>query len=215
MAKEDVEFPTTFVINLAERKKRLYTVKREFSQHGWPVPLERVAGIKLKDGVEGCRRSHAKSLGVADERGLPWVLILEDDTKLRRESLARFKRLLPELWERRDDYDIFLGAVSHLRGKTRKLRGGRDPLYKVRGYSTHFCLVPAHAYKKLINLINTQPGPVDVVYSNHARLWTTCPYLATQHATISSITHKFADHDLGFRRNERRLCGAERRRTRK
>ncbi len=58
MARSEFAFPTTFLINLAKREKRLYTLRRHFKQQNWPVPLERVAGVELKDGAEGFRRSH-------------------------------------------------------------------------------------------------------------------------------------------------------------
>jgi GR25 family glycosyltransferase involved in LPS biosynthesis len=201
-------FPATFVINLREHRRRLYTVKREFASRGWPVPLQRIAGVKLKDGVGGCRRAHVKALEAAVEAGVPWAVILEDDAHLRADGLARFKRLLPTLWERRSDFDIFLGGVSHLLKKTRKVKGTKLPLYKVRGYATHFYLVPAHAFKKLIRLINTSPGPVDFVYKNHARIWSTCPPLATQHAHVSSIINKYADYSGNFRHVQRAMCGS-------
>lgn len=200
-------FPATFVINLPKKRRRLYTVKREFAARGWPVPLQRIAGVQLKDGVEGCRRAHAKALEAAAAAGVPWVVILEDDAHLRADGLARFKRLLPTLWERRADYDIFLGGVSHLLGKTRKVKGTNLPLQKVDGYAAHFCLVPAHAFKKLVNLINTKSGPVDVVYTKHARLWATCPHLATQHAHVSSIIKKYADYSGNFKHVQRAMCG--------
>ena len=63
-----------YVINLDERKDRWETITSKFD-----IPLQRIPAIKDKIGWKGCGYSHMKALKMAKEKGLSFILILEDD----------------------------------------------------------------------------------------------------------------------------------------
>ncbi len=82
-------FRCTYVINLSERKDRRKAIVGELTRAGMPLcegRVEMFAAVKPKDrlgfpniGARGCFLSHLGILHLALNRGLPNVLIVEDD----------------------------------------------------------------------------------------------------------------------------------------
>jgi GR25 family glycosyltransferase involved in LPS biosynthesis len=202
-------FPTTVVINLDDRTDRWKEVQEEFSS--WPVPVERVSAVRMKPGWKGCSASHLKCVRLAKERGLPWILILEDDCVLRPDAARRFTDLLPVLWATRDHWDIFNGGVTAV--KKHERISYNPPLYEVYGYAANFYLVHAGSYDQILDGHPTNPAtfkdPIDVYYADTCRIWTTTPYLAAQRPGPSDIneSHKkgVSDYTSVFEQAEQKL----------
>ena len=70
-------FGGVFYINLEKRKDRLLQIENELTTYD--LPFERFEAIEMKPGIVGCGYSHLAVLKEARERGLPNVLIFEDD----------------------------------------------------------------------------------------------------------------------------------------
>ena len=188
-----MEFPPTFVINLAERSDRLESVRTSFSN--WPVPVERFNAVKLRPGWKGCLASHKKLLEFAKEKGYPYILILEDDCELTPNGQERFQQLLPILQQRSSEWDVFLGGVTYL-DDVRVIQDN-PPLFQVSANTTHFCLFNANGVRKVLQNWH-ENDPYDVFLRRNVRIWCTSPHIAIQSESYSDITKLNADYSHEF-----------------
>lgn len=194
-----MDFPNIFVINLDDRTERWEEIQQSFAD--WP-PLERVSAVKDSPGWKGCAKSHIKCIRLSKERGYPWVLILEDDCLVKPDSLDRFRELLPVLWERRSEWDIFLGGSTSV--KNIKLMETKPPIFSISGPTTHFCLINMEAYDKVLNGYDLTKE-IDVFYEESIRLWCTAPFIAVQRPGKSDIENKNVSYSEQFAHSEQKL----------
>jgi GR25 family glycosyltransferase involved in LPS biosynthesis len=196
-----MEFPPIIVINLDERPDRWAEIQKEFV--GWPT-LERLSAVKDSPGWKGCNKSHVKALEEAKKRGYPWVLVLEDDCMLTsaNDSLKRFTEFLPSLWNRRGEYDVFLGGCTQL--KDVSVFQFNPQLFRMKGYTTHFCLYPASSYDKLINGIRNSTIVIDKFFMNDPsiRLICTTPHIAIQRPGKSDLVEQETNYHSLFLSSE-------------
>lgn len=187
-----MQFPPTLVINLVDRPEKWKQTQDSFKD--FPVELERLDAVKKSPGWKGCTASHFKAIELAKQRGYEWVLVLEDDAQLSTDGLRQFKELLPILYARRAEWDIFLGGatfVDHIRQVSRL-----PPIYQAGAYTTHFCLIHNGAYDKILSQYDD--GPIDVYYKEKMRLWMTNPHIATQRPGVSDIEHGVSNYNTLF-----------------
>jgi len=148
---------------------------------------------------------------LAKERGLPWILILEDDCVLKPDAARRFQALLPFLWENRTRWDMFNGGVTAL--KKHKRISYHPPVYEVYGYAANFYLVHQGSYDRILNGHPSNSAefkdPIDVYYADEFRIWTTTPYLAAQRPGPSDINDSqkkgVSDYTSVFDKAEQKL----------
>ena len=195
-----MDIPPILVINLEERKDRWVAIQNAFQS--WRVPLERVDAVRMKPGWKGCTLSHKKCIQIAKDRKYPWVLILEDDCVPEPDCHQRFKELLPSLWARRNEWDLFNGGISFL-WEARVVQE-TPPLLKVSGWATQFIMVHEGSYDHLLEALN-EDVKVDVYYTDHERTYCTVPHLAKQAPGISDIENKETDYLNNFERSEETL----------
>jgi len=88
-------FPETFVINSDHRMDRWSEMIGRCKTCG--LNVTRVPVIIDNPGWRGCGRSHISCIEIAKAKGLPWILIMEDDAIFTVESIARFRSLLSYL----------------------------------------------------------------------------------------------------------------------
>jgi glycosyl transferase family 25 len=190
-----MKFPPILVINLDDRPDRWSEIQKEFE--GWPS-LERISAVKESPGWKGCNKSHLKAIKEAKKRNYPWVLVLEDDCIVNPDSLSRFNELLPSLWTIKNEYDVFLGGATFI--KDVSIIQYSPPLFKMKGYTTHFCLYPSSSYDKLIDVISNGNVVIDVLFRDgpSIRLICTSPHIATQRAGKSDITNQEGDYSPAF-----------------
>jgi len=191
-------FPQTLVINLDSRPDKWQQTQAELAN--WPVTPQRISAVKYDPGWKGCTLSHIKCLTLADQRKVPWVLILEDDCELTPRALQRFTALLTYLWHHKRRWDIFSGGMTSVSDV--KVVNSHLSVYQAKGLTTHFCLIHRDAYKKILKDIpktpQTMKDPIDLWYSKHMRIWTTTPFLAVQRPTQSDIENKNTDYTALF-----------------
>lgn len=205
-SEKDLTFPSTMVINLDSRADRIKEINSEFA--GWPVKVERISAVKMSPGWKGCSASHLKSLRIAKERAYPWVVILEDDCILTPGARHQFELLLPYLWTKRSQWDIFYGGTTFL--KDISVISKAPAIYKVKGFTTHFCLIHADTYDKILNghpsEVSEYKEPIDVFYAENFRIWTTTPFFAKQRPGASDIgENKIEDYSDVFATAEETL----------
>jgi GR25 family glycosyltransferase involved in LPS biosynthesis len=194
-----MEFPPILVINLDERKDRWKEIQSSFSN--WNVPLERVSAVRMKPGWKGCSLSHRKCIEIAKERNYPWVLILEDDC-LPSSTKQSLSEVLPSLWSRRNEWDIFNGGPSQLFDI--KVVTEQIPLYQVKGYATHFILIHQGSYDRLLKEVH-ENMKIDVFYKDNMRCWASYPHCATQAVSKSDIENTETDYTDSFQKTNQQL----------
>lgn len=196
-------FPPTLVINLDERTDRWQEVQQEFKD--WIVPIERMPAVKYSPGWKGCNMSHRKALELAKHRHYPWVLILEDDCVLTPGAKEQFHSLLPYLWKHQEHWDVFSGGTTYI--EDAKLITKTPPLFRVKGNTTHFCLIHRTAYDKILRHMPSNPEMmtdasnqvIDQWYKKHLRIWVTVPFLAIQRPMHSDLEDKNVDYTQAFK----------------
>jgi len=194
MKQMDSSFPPILVINLNDRTDRWTDIQNDFSS--WNVPIERVEGVKESPGQIGCWKSHQKCLQIAKERGYPWVLILEDDCLPAPDGKERFLELLPSLWEKREEWDIFNGGAEIYQSSwILRIVQRYPPLFHVKAIMTHFILVPQRMYD---TILETTPATtaIDFYYMNNYRIWCTVPHIAIQKPGKSDVGNADDNRDL-------------------
>jgi hypothetical protein len=194
-----MRFPPTLVINLVDRPEKMEQTRQSFTH--WPVELERLDAVRASPGWKGCTVSHFKAITVAKQRNYDWVLILEDDAQLTESGLQTFTRLLPILYARRSEWDIFLGGSTML--ENIRCVSQSPPLFEAGAYTTHFCLIHRDAYDKILQMYDD--GPIDVYYKEKMRLWMTNPHIAIQRPGVSDIENGQTDYGTLFTDASRKL----------
>ena len=188
-----MDIPPILAINLPERQDRWVSIQNVFQT--WRQNIERVEAVKMDPGWKGCSLSHRKCIELAKQRGYPWVLIVEDDCLPTDGAYQRFRDLLPTLWARRSEWEIFSGGPSYLLGA--KVVSRNPPLLDVVTYGTQFCLVHAGTYDKILKDVGDHLK-IDVYYTESMKTWCTVPHLATQLPGKSDIDGKVTDHSDKF-----------------
>jgi len=196
-----MDFPKILVINLDDRTERWGEIQQSFT--GWP-PLERVSAVKDSPGWKGCAKSHVKCIKIAKERGYPWVVVLEDDCEVKADSLERFRQLLPVLWKRKSEWDIFLGGCTNVR--IIKQVEVEPPIFQITGLTTHFCLYNSDVYDKIIGQYNPKNEntmiEIDLYYQKTMRMLCTTPFIAIQKPGVSDIEEETVDYIRHYTRSE-------------
>jgi len=100
--------------------------------------------------------------------------MVQYDCRLAPDSFSRFSALLPTLWNRRSEWDIFTGSNSYLvkHGVVDK----EKQLFRINGATPQFCLFHRDSYDRvLLSEKVAMPG----MFSGNLRIWTVTPFLST------------------------------------
>ena len=188
-----MQFPHILIINLKHRIDRWVSITEQLNREN--LPYERVEAIQRKEGWKGCSLSHKKAVEIAHQRKYPWVLVLEDDCLLIEGWKKRFEELLPILWERRNEWEVFSGGsiVVHRACKLQE----KPPLFQITGWSAHFILIHEKTYQRILHY--RLSVAIDDAYKRHYRMWCTYPHLAIQTGGWSN-NRQHTDPPSKFRR---------------
>lgn len=99
-----------FYINLDSRPDRKEHVENQMKNIG--IKAERFRAIKLFNGAIGCSMSHLKLLEFAKEKGLPHILIVEDDILFTRPFV--FINQMNKFLANHKDFDVVLIAGNNV-----------------------------------------------------------------------------------------------------
>ncbi len=173
---------SVYVINLDHRSDRWERVKKMCLSCG--ITPIRISAVKASPGWHGCAMSHKKVAEMAESKGEPWYVVIEDDAVFTLENWIRFVQLLPTLWDMRDNWDVFNGGPGQI-GGFELLK--QDPiLFRNQGTLTHFLLVNASCYKHIIDW-NTSHEAFDYHLKNYTKMLSTYPAIALQDDISSDI----------------------------
>lgn len=189
-----------YCINLDDRPERWEETKALFEETS--IVPKRFPGIRHSEGWRGCGASHVAIAREAMRKGLPWVLILEDDCDPVADFTDRWPTVKEALWNERDSWDMFLGGPTFIQGPAEPL----GPLTRIQGaYALHFYVLRASAYEKALAWNPDRHGPIDVYYSDQFRIVTTTPLLAVQRKSMSDNEEEEVDYGHLFRQSEKVL----------
>lgn len=180
-----MQFPPILIINLKHRTDRWKRISSQLDEAG--LPYERIDAIQQKNRWKSAFVSHKKAIQLSKERDYPWVLVLEDDCLFKKGWKQRFTELLPLLWKRRSDWEVFSGG-SYTIHTACKLQDN-PPLYKFTGWSSHFMLIHAGTYDRILESKLTYS--INDTYRRFYTMWCTYPNLAIQTGGYSNIQRKF------------------------
>jgi hypothetical protein len=199
----DVPELKCFCINLDSRPERWSQVQEAFANTG--ITIERFPAIKDENGEQGCGASHVALIKEAQKRGLPWVMVIEDDCQPVADFKDRFPGVRDALWKTRGEWELFNGGPGWIDGPIRPL--GEGGLYEFgKGVFTHFLIVNASAYDKAMLWNLYKDGAIDKYYSVALKKVTTePPYLAYQRPSMSNIQKKDMDYSGNLRESEEKL----------
>ncbi len=154
---------SVYVINLDNRPDRWERIKKQCLSCG--ITPIRVSAVKASPGWHGCAMSHKKVCELAESKGEPWYVVIEDDAVFTLENWVRFVQLLPKLWELQEQWQVFNGGPGQINNFELI---SRDPLvFRNQGTLTHFLCVNSSGYK-------------------HIKTWTTDCHAIDEHLKINS-----------------------------
>jgi hypothetical protein len=140
---------------------------------------------------------------MAKQKQLDWILVLEDDCQPAPFFAERWPQIKKALWEERASWDIFLGGTTYLQGPIEQERP--ELIQIAKGLTTHFYVLNATAYDKVIAWNPDRDGPIDWYFSNSLRSTTTSPFLAIQRPSYSDIQGKEMNYNKLFDESEQRI----------
>jgi len=174
------QFPEIYCINLKERNDRYEYMNELFRKNNLKVTFYRPER-NTESGAVGCRESHLAVLKEAKKRGLPNVLIFEDDIDILDD--IRFSTI-PNKWDM-----FYLGGnwVDILD------KSESDHYCKIRSWSTYAYAVSAPFFDTLIKGLSSTEKEIDRYYLENIHPNYNC-YMAKPQLVVPS--EKFQESDI-------------------
>ena len=190
-----------YCINLDDRPEKWEETKAAFEGTG--IKPKRFSAIRHTEGWRGCGASHVAIVREAMRHSHPWILVVEDDCVPAPDFTNRWPVVKKALWEERDAWDIFLAGPTYIQGPLQPV--GNELVQIGQGFATHFYVLHASAYEKVLAWNPDRHGPIDVYYSDQLRIVTSQPILATQRNGVSDIKNKEISYAKIFDDSDRAL----------
>lgn len=168
------------------------------------IHIKFVDAVRDTEGARGCLLSHKKAIRYAQEKNLPWILVLEDDCDflLPENELMYHLKTITDMMERDPAIEIVSGC-GNLGPHSQVLDGTRinSSLAMVRCnrmFTTHCILYNKSIYDRILDLpIGVHTTPIDVSI-NHFKLKCTYPFLASQIPSYSNIIKVDVNYEMIF-----------------
>jgi len=194
-----------YVINLDHRTDRWSNFIKGISQFNSINPI-RYSAVKNTQGFVGCALSHINIIEMAKNKGLPYVIVMEDDTIIIDKDFDNNINKIIMTLSANNYWDIFNGNPSccnEKNGQIVKLLN-KDPniISFEFGYTTNFIIYSSRIYDKIIgfkniynNCINNRRIAAIDVLLNDVKKCTHLPYLTCQRSGYSDIEQKLISYD--------------------
>jgi len=196
-----------YVINLKNREEKWNSIKKRFSN--FPIELERVIVEKNNNPVFGCGTSHLKIIQMAKDKNLPYIYVMEDDSKPTEYFDKYFEKIINWLQNNLEKWDIFVGGNSYYAFNE------QDPatikaicklddimkLYKTKSQSTHCIFYNQKIYDKMLEW--DKETAIDL-WPNIKQLNIICctPFICVQEKGYSNIQGYNADYNDYFNKSQ-------------
>lgn len=182
-----------YIINLDHRKDRLAQIQNDFKEA--PFQLVRFPAVKADPPQQGCARSFVNLVRMAKEKGLPTILIFEDDNAPEPESFENWVIMKEYLDTHMNDWEIFNGGMRNISSIQKKI-DINDTIKLIKptgGYSNNWIYINQNAYDKILQWEAQGKPLIDLWFSNHFNIWCSYPFLGLQHSGQSDIEKNFRD----------------------
>jgi hypothetical protein len=181
-----------YCINLDRRTDRWQHIQNQIQNTPVQNSVTRFPAIEHACGITGCRESHFAVIRKAQEEGLPWIGIMEDDCAFYPHFVSEFPNVLSLLWKHRDSWDIFNSGPINLKC----IKRHESNLMQIGNcVCTQFIIINSNAYDKILNSykIGISDGGVDVYYSNICidRIFSYAPLLTYQIVSKSDLQNGY------------------------
>ena len=192
--KKNIKKEKFYVINLNKRKDRWEQIQESFKNYS--IDLERFPAIENEDGKIGCGLSHLAIIRMAKEKNMPYVCVMEDDSKPM-EYFDNYWLLIHEwLKNNINKWYAFNGgntiyafhsdkeSIKPICKLTDKLK-----LYKGKSLAANIICYNKNVYDIMLEWEKEKKGPIDHwLIDKKIDVISSTPYLAKQHNTKSNIT---------------------------
>ena len=221
--KNSIEgFQDAYIINLDSRQDRLDDIIKTFKDID--LDLYKLSAIQDTIGWKGCGYSHVSLVKMAKEKGLPSVLIMEDDCIPR----DNFKEVWPKIqaWldSNLDKWDMYAGGNRYYASRTDEIKSTVIPicaidseikLYYTKFISAQFYYLNSSAYDTIISWedhiqSNNNWVPIDFWPDmQKLRVVSSLPFITLQKEDYSNIEKMRRDYTQQFYDNENALSKVE------
>ncbi len=192
-----------YVINLEHRNDRLMNFKKIFNTH---FNINQINAVFDENGWIGCLKSHLKCIKYAKENNLKYIIVFEDDcTITNNKSIERLKNIKENIFDVRDDWDIFIGGSTSCELKNiNKYDYDAENIYTFNSACSTFCISYNHTcYDFFINC--DMADPIDDVWHYKLKCIMPLPFLFTVIPSYSNINNINTNPNIKICRNERKL----------
>lgn len=188
------EIDDVYVINLDERKDRLDQITLDFKDS---FRLYRTSAVKMNPPQQGCANSFLRIIKMAKEKGLPTVLIFEDDNKPVDGYQERWKIIKKYLDTHMNEWEIFNGGQRHIMGINKMIELDTDVnlIKPVGGFGTNWIYINSNVYDRILNEWHKDKINIDLYFSNQFNIWCCYPMLGLQHTGKSNIDGTFREFE--------------------
>lgn len=194
-----------YVINLEKRTDRWNNIIKNFTDPDYN--LIRVNAVETKRGWQGCFQSHVKCIQIAKEKGLKYIIVVEDDCEPINKGNNVFKSRLNtilEYLESSSDWYIYLGATVSIQPYTYKnIIRYKDETFVnfTKAFTTHFTIYNEKSYDFFLNV--KQDKPIDEVWYGHFNCLVSVPFIAKQIEGYSDIIGRNKSDDVRLQTAEK------------
>jgi hypothetical protein len=183
-----------YIINLDERKDRMKQIIKDF---GSTFTIFRTSAVKMVPPQQGCTNSFLRIVKMAKDKGMPTVLIFEDDNKPEKDFFLNWKRVKAYLDSHMDTWEIFNGGQRHISNIQKVIQLNNVKLIKpTGGHSTNWIYINSNAYDKLLDWEIKGKSLIDLwLASGHFNTWSCFPLLGLQYNGFSDVNNEERNFD--------------------
>ena len=197
-----------YVINLDSHPERIDKLVSKFPS----LNIHRISAIKANPGILGCGLSHAKTVTMAKNMGLPSILILEDDC-IPTAAFVHWPKVQNWLENHKEQWDIFLGGTTYygLHDKHDSIKpickiDTSIRLYKTNALTAHFYYIHSNAYDAFLEWEQNKDIAIDWwPNKKNMKVVSSIPFLAIQDSHYSDIMKREENYDELFNISEKTI----------
>ena len=178
-----------YVINLKNRVDKLENFNLVFSKY---FKINVIDAIKNEVGWKGCLDSHLKCIKYAKDNNLKYIIVFEDDATPKDINwYDKFMKIKEEIFEKRNDWDIYLGGTCKIYKKEQIIKYDlKNDVYKVAYAKNTHCIVYNNTcYDFFLNC--DKKNPIDMLWHQKINCIMSIPYLFTVRNFVSDISKKW------------------------
>jgi hypothetical protein len=183
-----------FVINLEERTDRLMKIQNNFKEA--PFELVRFNAVVMDPPQQGCASSFVNLVRIAKQKGLPTILIFEDDNVPEPNSFENWSIIKNYLDRHMDKWEIFNGGLHGLSAikEVVPLKNNISLIKSSGGYLNNWIYINSSAYDRILEWEKEGKQLIDLWFMNNFNTWCCYPLLGIQQNGYSDIDKRIKNN---------------------